>query len=171
MTLQEASGADFSADRVYRRLLWRRWDESLPWLCMIMLNPSKAGAVESDPTVTRQIERAKRLNCGGLLVTNAFDLVATDPREMKRHPKPNTLENDEAIFEAVHRTVGSGGTVIAAWGKDGAHRGRDKFIGEMLCGVCQLHALAVTKEGQPGHPLYIGYDVKPFPWPVIEGAK
>lgn len=130
-----------------------------------MLNPSKAGATESDPTVTRQIERAKRLEYGGLLVINAYDLISTDPGALKTHPKPNTLENDEAIFDAVTRTVKSGGIVIAAWGKN-ATEARVCFIREMLCGVCSLHALAVNKDGSPMHALYISYDVLPQRWPA-----
>lgn len=163
MTIAEMSGATFSDDRIYRRLLWRRWDASKPWLCLLMLNPSKAGAWESDPTVTRQIERAKRLGCGGLLVVNAYDLISTDPAALKVHPKPNTLENDEAILDAVTRTVASGGIVIAAWGKN-ATPARVVRIKEMLCGVCHLHALAVNKDGNPAHPLYIGYDAVPTRW-------
>jgi hypothetical protein len=47
--------------------------------------------------------------------------------------------------------VEGGGKVIVAWGKgkDGAFRGR------------AVWALRVNKDGQPGHPLYIGYDVQP----------
>lgn len=167
MTVSGMSGALFSEDRVYRHLLWRRWDEALPWLNICMLNPSLAGALptESDPTVTRQIERAKRLGCGGLLVTNAFDLIATDPRDMKRHPQPCSLENDRHVLEAANRAVDSGGIVIAAWGSHAKHRGRDLQMLSLLNGI-RLKAVALNKDGSCGHPLYVGYDVAPFDWPV-----
>lgn len=165
MTLTEMSGATFSADRAYRQLLWRIWNQELPLLNLCMLNPSKAGEIESDPTVTRQIERTKRLGCGGLLVTNAFDLVATDPKEMKRHPEPLSNQADAAILAAAERATKSGGMVIVAWGHNAAHRGRDGVLLDMLVGI-PLYSLAVTKGGFPGHPLYLGYDVQPVRYPV-----
>lgn len=165
MTLSEMSGATFSEDRVYRRLLWRVWDKALPICTLAMLNPSTANENKGDPTVTRQIERAKRLGCGTLLVVNAFDVVATDPAEMLMHPKPNTLENDESIFDAVTKAVESGGIAIAAWGPKAEHRRRDTFLLDMLSGI-QLHALRITKDGFPSHPLYLPYSAFPIKYPA-----
>ena len=162
MTLSEMSGATFSADRVYRRQLWRRWDDALPWLLLIGCNPSKAGAVESDPTVTRQITRAKLLGCGGLLVCNAYDLVSTDPRLLKTHPAPLSPENDDAILDAVDKTMKSQGTVIAAWGGN-VTPGRHNQLLRLLAHV-PLTALGVNFDGSPSHPLYISYSVKPEPY-------
>lgn len=164
MTLSEMSGASFSQDRKYRSLLWRRWEKSMPKLNLIMLNPSKAGAVESDPTVTRQIERAKRLGCGSLYVTNAFDLVATDPKDMKANAEPTREINDLAIQLTAEGCLASGGMVIAAWGPHAKHRDRHNELLKILAGV-PLHALVVTKDGFPGHPLYIPYDRAPVRWP------
>ncbi len=158
------SGAKFSEDRVYRPMLWRIWDEAKPPLVICMLNPSKAGELESDPTVTRQIERAVRLGCGSLIVVNAFDVVATDPRDMKRHPKPNSDQNDGEIALACALAVAKGGIVIAAWGSHAAHRGRHAELLALLRNI-PLQAVALTKDGYPGHPLYISYDVAPFPYP------
>lgn len=155
------SGATFSEDRAYRRSLWRVWNSDLPALTIIMLNPSKAGETESDPTVSRQIERAKRLGCGGLFVVNAFDLVATDPRDMKRHPEPNSAENDKVILTAATVAVSSGGYVIAAWGANATHRNRHREMMELLKDV-PLYALKLTQAGIPSHPLYLSYDIMPF---------
>lgn len=165
MTLDGPSGAIFSEDRVYRHILWRRWDTALPWVNLTMCNPSRAGATETDPTVTRQIERAKRLGCGGLLVTNAFDIVATDPRDMKRHQQPCSLENDRYVLEAANLAIESGGLVIAAWGSHAKHRGWDLQILDILNGI-PLKAVAINDDGSPGHPLYVKYSVVPFDWPV-----
>lgn len=162
MTLAEMSGAEFSECGTYRRLLWRIWDQALPLLLLIMLNPSKAGAVESDPTVTRQIERAKRLRCGGLLVANAYDLVSTDPRALKTHPMPLSDANDGRILYAAERAIRSGGMIIVAWGKNCAAR-RQSELAALLDGMV-LHSLAVNADGSPAHPLYIGYDVQPQRW-------
>lgn len=164
MTLSEMSGASFSICGKYRHLLWRRWDDGLPRLNMIMLNPSIAGTIKSDPTVSRQVERAKRLKCGSLYVTNAFDLVATDPKDMKAHARPTSEINDLTIQLTAEACLASGGMVIAAWGPHAKHRDRHNDLLKIMAGV-PLHALVVTKDGFPGHPLYIPYDRVPVRWP------
>lgn len=160
MTLSEMSGATFSDDQAYRSLLWRVWDQGMPLLNLIMLNPSDAGALKNDPTVARQIQRAKLFGCGGLLVTNAFDLVATDPKEMKKHPRPLSGANNAAIVSAATRTIESGGQIIAAWGPNAAHQNRHAAMLKLLEDF-PLYALVITKDGFCGHPLYCGYSVAP----------
>lgn len=160
MTLSEMSGANFSDCGKYRSLLWRRWDTSKPILNMVMCNPSVAGAVDSDPTVTRQIERAKLLGCGSLLVTNAFDVIATDPKDMKAHPLPCSAQNNEAILTAAKQAVESGGQVIAAWGPNAKHKRRHEEMIKLLRDI-PLYALVITKDGICGHPLYVAYQAIP----------
>lgn len=157
------SGAMFSECGKYRHSLWRIWDTSKPLLTMIMLNPSTAGETENDPTVARQIVRADMLGCGGLLVGNIFDFRATDPEVMKAEAVPSSCINDWHLFQMAMRAVSSGGMIICAWGKDGAHMER----GREVCGPLKtfpLHALRINKDGTPGHPLYIGYQVLPKLW-------
>ena len=159
------SGALFSEDHVYRHMLWRIWDETLPLLLMLMLNPSKAGAVESDPTVTRQIERAKRLGCGGLLVANTHDLVSTDPLGLKRHPKPVSDDCDQYIVLAADRVAGSGGYIVCAWGKH-CPPARQRDIIKLLAPFGKIYCLGLNKDGSPEHPLYKKYDL-----PLMEFRK
>ena len=52
-----------------------------------MLNPSTADADHDDRTIGRCISFAKREGCGGLIVGNLFQLRATDPDELRRHPR------------------------------------------------------------------------------------
>ncbi len=152
------SGATFSEDRKYRSLLWRIWDTTLPLLNCLMLNPSQAGASveESDPTVTRQMERGRRLGCGGLLVTNAYDLVATDPQDMLRHPAPLSPECNKQIIIAADRAIASKGFVLCAWGKHCAADRQGEIL-RLLAGW-QLYCLGFNKNGSPVHPLYRPYD-------------
>jgi hypothetical protein len=46
----DRKGATFSPDRAYRYKLWRTWDQSLPTLAFVMLNPSTADEEQLDPT-------------------------------------------------------------------------------------------------------------------------
>jgi len=55
----ERSGAIFSDDGRFRYRLWRVWDRAKPQALFTMLNPSKAGAIENDPTVERQERRVR----------------------------------------------------------------------------------------------------------------
>ncbi len=157
------SGATFSEDRKYRQLLWRIWDNALPLLCVCLLNPSVAAEDESDSTVTRQIERAHRLGCGGLLVVNAYDFVSTDPKYMKSQDMPSSPENDAAIVKAATRAVDSGGMVICGWGGNCTQARHNELV-RLLQGI-PLHALKVNADGSPQHPLYLGYSVQPVRWP------
>jgi len=156
VTLFLDSGATFSEDRKYRHLLWRIWDAALPLLNCLMLNPSDAGEAKNDPTVTRQMERAKILGCGGLLVTNAYDLAATDPKEMLRHPEPKSAECNKQIVIAADRAIASKGFVLCAWGKHCA-KDRQAEILRLLAGW-PLWCLDLNKDGSPVHPLYQKYD-------------
>lgn len=157
------SGAKFSADMVYRHLLWRIWDKNLPLFMALMLNPSKAGKIESDPTVTRQIERAKRFGCGGLIIANTHDLVSTDPRALKVHPRPISQDCDKYILLAATLTQASKGYIICAWGKN-CPSIRQKSIMDMLAPF-PTYCLGRNGDGSPEHPLY-----KPYNSPLLEYA-
>jgi hypothetical protein len=50
---------------------------------------------------------------------------------------------------------------VAAWGAHGTFQGRDQSV-RLL--VPKLHYLRLTKDGHPGHPLYLPADLKPQPW-------
>lgn len=158
------SWAIFSADRVYRYLLGRCWETLQPWLVVGMLNPSKAGAAKSDPTITRLLGFARRDHFGGLLVWNACALVATNPRELLIHPDPVGPRNREAIEAACGAPILA--KVVVGWG-----RPLNRRIAQL---VERARAEATvrrmiyrfgepTKEGYPRHPLYIRADT-----PIVE---
>lgn len=153
------TGAVFSNCGMYRWLLWRKRREAKRLLNMLMLNPSKAGAVENDPTVLRQEKRSDLLGFDGLLVTNAFGYISTDPEIMKKAADPVGPENDFHILQAAKVAE----LVVCAWGRHGLHRNRAFQVLKMLhdAGI-ETYALKISeKTGMPEHPLYIGYDQEP----------
>lgn len=162
-SLFEDTGATFSPCRRYRYRLWRIWDESARKAVFVMLNPSTADEVENDPTVERCERRAREMGFGGLVVVNLFALRSTDPEALYGHPDPVGPDNDIVIIRAAQ----AAGIVICAWGGHGKLNGRDEHVKQMLRRIgAPLHYLKLNKDGSPGHPLYIGYDVKPKGWDI-----
>lgn len=155
------TGADFCRHRSYRLRLWRIWNAGKPPLAFIMLNPSTADESENDPTVERCERRARSWGYGGLIVGNAYALRSTDPKSLYTHPEPHIPENDAALFEIAF----DAGLVILGWGThcDKVRRGRSREIFDIIESAGKTpHALRLTKDGAPGHPLYVPYTAEPF---------
>ena len=154
------SEAVYSDCEQYRYLLTRIWGSD-PKALFIMLNPSTATEVQNDPTVERCERRARALGFGAFRVTNIFAFRATDPRVMRAMTDPVGPDNDAAIFDSLSWAD----AVICAWGNHGAHLGRGAAVKAMLerSGSPLAH-LGLTGQGQPRHPLYVGYDQRPQPW-------
>lgn len=165
--LTEKRVAVFSPDRLYRYTLAICWLASLPVLVVIMLNPSTASHLENDPTVARVCERARRLGYGGVMILNLFAWRETDRLKMLQVSDPVGQLNDVFISTGLILAAQSGGKVLVGWGNEGGHRGRSEEIVALLAraGV-QAVCLKTCANGQPQHPLYIGYDVPFKPWPT-----
>lgn len=153
--------ATYDAAHVYRYRISRVWDPGRPRCVFVMLNPSTATAHVLDPTVTRCVKFARAWGCGALEVVNIFALRSTDPQGLYGHPDPVGPGNDRAILAA----AGAAGLVVAAWGVHGELGGRAAHVRVLLddAGVA-LHHLRLTKDGHPGHPLYLPGDSTPQPW-------
>ena len=154
MDLFNSKGAEFSSCRAYRYTLWRWWEKSKGYALFIGLNPSTADETQDDPTIRRCINFAKSWGYGGYYMANLFAIRATDPKVMLRHPEPVGQDNTLWIRQL---SLGAG-IVIAAWGTQGGHRGRDRDVMGMLGTV---HCLDITKHGFPKHPLYVRGDTRP----------
>lgn len=156
------TGAIFSPCGKYRYRLWRKWKEGKTLLAL-MLNPSTADQSSNDPTVERMERRARRMSgYGQLVVANIFAFRATEPEDMKAEPEPVGPENNLAIIQAATEAD----MIIAGWGNHGDHLNRSSEIRKLLqdCGAAdKTFALRFTGKGEPGHPLYVKYEVKPVP--------
>lgn len=152
------SGAAFSPCRRYRYRLWRRWDER-PLVNWIMLNPSTANEIDNDPTVARCQRRSIDLGFGGLIVTNLFAFRATDPKSMKAAADPVGPENNDALLGAAREA----GLIVCGWGSHGTYSGRSEEV-RYLLGHRKLNFLRLTKGGEPQHPLYLPYELRPTAW-------
>ncbi len=153
--------ATFSIDRSFRYRLTRIWEASAPRVNFLMLNPSTADAFQLDPTNRRCMGFARDWGYGGAEITNIFAYCTTDPRGLKTARDPVGSENDAAILAAAKEAD----LVIAAWGLHASFLRRGATVRRFLldAGV-RLSVLRLTKEGHPGHPLYLPGDVTPVLW-------
>lgn len=154
------SEAVYSDCETYRYLLTRVWAPG-PKALFVMLNPSTATEVQNDPTVERCERRARALGFGAFRVTNIFAFRATDPKVMRAAADPVGPGNDAAILES----VGWADSIVCAWGNHGLHLDRGARVEALLrASGARLTHLGLTGQGQPRHPLYVGYDQQPQPW-------
>jgi hypothetical protein len=152
--------ADLSDDGLYRYRLTRRWgSRSDPCVCWVMLNPSTADAVEDDPTIRRCIRFSEAWGFGSLIVVNLFAFRSTDPDLLPSVEDPIGPRNDHAIRLAALEA----NRCIAAWGTKGGHRHRNADVIRLVTDDCleDMHALTITKDGHPKHPLYVKGDTVP----------
>jgi hypothetical protein len=165
MTIPVSGPCVFSPDRKHRFALWRDLKlfnslefEIKPGYCMFVgLNPSTADETRNDPTVARCIKYAMRWGFEQFLMTNIFAYRATDPSDMKKFPDPIGAENDYWLS----RLAADAGMVVCAWGSHGAYLNRGPIVQSLLARIQPLHCLTLTKDGFPGHPLYLRSDLKP----------
>lgn len=155
--------AAFSPCRRWRYTLHRIWDESLPYVQFIGLNPSTADEEKDDRTVAKCQRYARAWGYGGIVMTNIFGWRDTDPKEMKKQPDPEGAGNMAAIIGTAEKA----GIVVAAWGTHGTHfDNHGRFVRFLLERKVpeKLHVLKLTKDGHPAHPLYLRSDLKPILW-------
>ena len=136
----------FSKDKDYRYSLSRVWDESLPYVLFIGVNPSKADGHKDDDTITRCIKYAEMWGYGGLRMANLFAYVSSKQKKLKKASEPIGINNDKYIKEL---SEGAGITVVA-WGDGGIYKGRNKEVLEL---IKEPMCIKITQKGQPYHPL------------------
>ena len=151
-------GAEFSPCRRYRYSLLRTWQPAGGFAMFVGLNPSTADETVDDPTIARCVAFSKAWGFGGLLMTNLFAYRATQPADMKAQADPVGPENDAYLV----RLADQAQVVVAAWGTYGAFLGRDQQVRGLL--GRKLHYLRLTKDGHPGHPLYLPGNLRPVEW-------
>lgn len=154
-----SSGAIFSECGKYRYLLWRRWDITKPIMTLCLVNPSTAGKFDNDQTVSRCVNRAKRLGFGGIRIVNLFAFQSSDPEQLYSQIDPIGPENDLYIEQACRDTD----LILCGWGNHGNYQNRGKDVLErMVANGNTPMGLSLNIDGSPTHPLYLAYALKPF---------
>lgn len=137
----------------YRYSLTRVWEEALPTMTFVLLNPSTADAHQLDRTLRRCVSFAKRERYGSIIILNLYAFRTKSPKLMKAAADPVGPENDRVL-------AGATGTVVAGWGNH-PDPGR---VAQAVALLPPLHALGVNDGGQPTHPLYVLGDAPLIEW-------
>jgi hypothetical protein len=160
-----SKGAVISACGLYRYILRRCWDETLPPYIAGMLNPSTADADEDDPTITRVVRRAAGLGFGSLVVWNLYAYRACDPAQLSLVADPVGPDNRNWIHKALKECADRSGIAMVGWGSGGTSEKLAADVRSIAAELgVKLHCLGVTKEGHPRHPLYVSYSTVLQPW-------
>lgn len=178
MSTPDAASIDgrayFSDDRVFRYSLTREIadpdcgcldeDERGGTVTFVGLNPSVADETTDDPTIRRCIGFARAWGFDRLKMVNLYAYRATKPADLWLADDPVGPLNDHTLSLA----FGGSDRIIAAWG---AHARPDRLARfTEVFGGWQLHALGLTKDGAPRHPLYLRGDSLPFVYDLTEKA-
>lgn len=149
---------------IYRYLLWRIFDPSLPVLLVVMLNPSVATHLQGDRTIDGLMRRARRFGYGGVVVANCFAFRATEPQVMRKAKDPVGPHNDAVLDLIFAQPL----DVLCAWGVNATHLDRERNVTcTMENGTARPHVLRLCAGGAPEHPLYVPAAIAPSPWQPI----
>ena len=150
------SGAEFSPCGKYRYKLWRIWDEALPKVMCIGLNPSTANSTKPDPTITNLTKMLRKLGYGGFYMMNLFAWISSKPEDLLTCE--NALGENENKLKEVEAICDD---VIVCWGN---FKQADKRIASVLPNYPNAKCFGITQSGKPFHPLammYMGLTDKP----------
>lgn len=167
----EQRSAEISGCGKYRYRFTRRWALEGKTLLFVMLNPSTADAMADDATTLKCARFAKILGFTAIEIVNLYAYRATDPRDLAAAGFPLGPYNDAYILEAARDVVAAGGQVCVAWGAGLGDLERGRQVLRLLDGArATPMALHVTKDGHPGHPLYLSSMCKLKPFEYAEYA-
>ena len=149
-------GAKFSPCKKYRFQLWRLWDDQLPIIMFLMLNPSSADAHHDDPTIRRCANFTKNWGYGGFYIGNLYPLISTKPKLLLQSLSTSHLENKSNLNEMSKKCT----RIVCAWGNFQIVKKLgipDDFFFDVKD---KLYYISMSKNKIPKHPLYLKSNLK-----------
>jgi len=144
------SKAEFSLDGHKRYSLSRIWENKLPKVLFIMLNPSIANSKKNDPTIRKIISYSKSWGFGGVYVGNIYSNISPYPKDIrliKFHREKKNIESIKKMEEIAELTV-------FAWGNN------EKTPNWLKALIKKPYYIELSKNGIPKHPLYLKKNLK-----------
>ena len=151
----------------------RRWwvEHPVRWAAWLMLNPSRAGAVETDPTAQRVTHFTRSWGFDGWIGVNLYPFISSTPADMWRWAEwesngpdwyaRDDLQHNLCLIEEVGRLAS---LRVVAFGAQPADRDQmwleeclQQFQQPSSCEADErLYCLGTNKTGQPLHPMARG---------------
>lgn len=159
-------GANISPDGSYRYSLWRIWNLPKGICTWIMVNPSTADTTQNDFTTMKCMKFTSGWGYGGLVIVNLFPFRAVNPLELRVVGRDKAIGNDAINRDIITTSLKNSQLAIAAWGKHGQLYKRDQELLPDMIRFNNLHALQLTVDGTPYHPMNVKGNAHPFLWRV-----
>lgn len=141
------SGAKFGLDKLHRFVLWRIWNDRLPIIMYIGLNPSTAKEIKNDRTISRLVKFTKEHGFGGLYMLNLFTFVTAYPKELKTCRNPAMFAN-----RYIKQYAKKSDKIVFCWGNFKESKTRAEEVKAMFT---EAYCFKKNKDGSPRHPLYV----------------
>lgn len=165
--LEITRGATFARDGQNRLTLTRAWNDALPKVCFIGLNPSTADHLGDDPTVRRWIHFARAWGYGGFVAVNLYPFRSATPAECRKWADwesngPDWYARDDILsnIDVIAREAKAADLVVACWGNNAWD---DTLVEHVIESVMDgeepwpsLYWFGGTKSGAPIHPMARG---------------
>lgn len=167
--------ATFSEDRKRRFDLVRDWRDEIgapdKTVLFAMLNPSKGGEKDDDPTVRKTVGFGRRWGFGRAVLVNLTPIVSTDPWALP--PWKGIDMQNRAITQ---QWMGKADLVVAAWGSQPLAICRTISLPELVYLFRQiapvpLYCIGTTRRGDPLHPSRAPYTENPQLWAAGEDRQ
>jgi hypothetical protein len=129
------------------------------FVVFVLNNPSTADSTVDDPTVMRGWGYTRLWGYGAMMFVNTNPFRATNPAMAEMPDAYVQMMNDGWLRHAMEVSA----VTICGWG-DKANPTLARHAFEVMHVLGPLHALRVTKAGNPQHPLYLASTCKPQLW-------
>lgn len=141
----------------------RKWPGGPPrksgFVSWVLNNPSTADGINDDPTVRKAWKYTRGWGYGAMLFVNTNCYRSTHP-ELALYPSDYVMmQNDGWLRHAMDISA----LTICGWG-DRANDALAKHAFEIMHELGPLHAMRITKDGNPQHPLYLASTCEPNLW-------
>lgn len=148
--------AIFSPCGQYRYSLTRELKGDGPVYAFFGVNPSTAGALVPDPTVTRWTGFCNQWGARRFVVGNVFSFQSTDVRRLASVQDPFGPEH----WRHLEGIVAQADVLVPCWGNTGKVPKRMRHHFDVLAGWLRMQGKPIycfgrTDRGDPKHPLYL----------------
>jgi hypothetical protein len=157
--------AEFYGPRDCYRLWTSRWwvdDPMAEFALWIGMNPSMATAFVNDPTVTREVGFTREWGYGAYMKCNAMDYRATDQKLLR---SPGVVPCSDRNLETIRAKAADANCrkIILCFGAPhkSLRRYGEQVVSTLKADGRKMFCMRLTKDGLPGHPLYVPYGTEP----------